>query len=499
MDGGLGSSSPFILRNYRFITPTRGTSVADVLNDVEMQFKIDGAPVILTYESDLILRLNLTPKIDTSVSPPVAVYSSLTYKSSRGSFNIQDGLTALNPPYRLKLKSLGSAITYCRINLANASFYSVNTPQYLMENIMRKTTKYILSRPDSYTTEACILAKTDVDNLSYYLAPGGSLTKQWDNTSFVSPVKNTAGTYQIDFRIPLTDLLPVFKAGVMPVMLTNSKQFDLFIKVLGISKWFVPLSFNLSGTFEPILALTTVALPSLNPLAELLIKPHLQGDMFRAPFLDYYVYSQNVVLAAQTTAKYDFSFNISQLFKNVPFISLSFLETSTTSSITSPVTITPATTSTNAFPEGWVDKIPLSPTDRENAGFYTLPTGSTIENLRIELGPSAFPLTQWPLDNNMIYLMNRKHFEMYGRRYNESRVCPVSRQWQGDACFFFDLSHGGNGGFQIDSANTLNVRGIISTMSDAIPREVNIRVMLTVWYSNHLIIQLNDGGVLAMQ
>lgn len=491
MDGGLGSSSPFILRNYRFITPTRGTSVADVVNDVEMQFKIDGAPVILTYESDLILRLNLTPKAD---------YSSLQFVTDRGNLNMQDGLTALNPPYRLKLKSLGSAITYCRINLANASFYSVNTPQYLMENIMRKTTKYILSRPDSYTTEACVLAQTVSDgSFNYFLAPGGSLTKQWDNTSFVSPVKAPTGTYQIDFRIPLTDLLPVFKAGVMPVMLTNSKQFDLFIKVLGISKWFVPVTFGLGSSFEPILALTTVALPSLNPLAELLIKPHLQGDMFRAPYLDYYVYNQNVVLRAAQTQKYDFSFNISQLFKNVPFISLSFLDTSTIATVSTSVTITPATVSTNILKEGWNDKIPLTSTDRENAGFYTLPTGTTIENLRIELGPSAFPLTQWPLDNNMIYLMNRKHFEMYGRRYNESRVCPVSRQWQGDACFFFDLSHGGNGGFQIDSANTLNVRGMISTNGVAIKTDINLRVMLTVWYSNHLIIQLNDGGVLAVQ
>lgn len=491
MDGGLGSSSPFILRNYRFITPTRGTSVADVNNDVEMQFKIDGAPVILTYESDLILRLNVVPK-----KPE---YSSLQFSADRGAFNIRDGLTSLIPPYRLKLKSLGSAITYCRINLANASFYSVNTPQYLMENIMRKTTKYILSRPDSYTTEACVLAKTDTDSPSYFLAPGGSITKQWDNTSFVSPVKNTTGTYQIDFRIPLTDLLPVFKAGVMPVMLTNSKQFDLFIKVLGIAKWFVPVTFNLGDSFEPILALTTVALPSLNPLAELLIKPHLQGDMFRAPYLDYYVYNQNVVLSSGVPGKYDFSFNISQLFKNVPFISLSFLETSTNASSNNLPTIETTVTVDNAFVEGWNDKIPLSPTDRENAGFYTLPTGTTIENLRIELGPSAFPLTQWPLDNNMVYLMNRKHFEMYGRRYNESRVCPVSRQWQGDACFFFDLSHGGNGGFQIDSANTLNVRGIISTVAEAITASTNIRVMLTVWYSNHLIIQLNDGGVLALQ
>lgn len=496
MDGGLGSSSPFILRNYRFITPTRGTSVTDVVNDVEMQFKIDGAPVILTYESDLILRLNLTPKAD---------YSSLQFAAGRGNLNIQDGLTAVNPPYRLKLKSLGSAITYCRINLANASFYSVNTPQYLMENIMRKTTKYVLSRPDSYTTEACVLAQTSTESTNagfkprYFLAPGGSLTKQWDNTSFVSPVKNVSGTYQIDFRIPLTDLLPVFKAGVMPVMLTNSKQFDLFIKVLGIKKWFVPLSFTLGNSFEPILALTTVALPSLNPLAELLIKPHLQGDMFRAPYLDYYVYSQNVPLVSGASAKYDFSFNIAQLFKNVPFISLSFLDTSTPATSSTAVSITPATSTTEALVEGWNDKIPLTPTDRENAGFYTLPTGTTIENLRIELGPSAFPLTQWPLDNNMIYLMNRKHFEMYGRRYNESRVCPVGRQWQGDACFFFDLSHGGNGGFQIDSANTLNVRGVISTNGEAIKDSINLRVMLTVWYSNHLIIQLNDGGVLMMQ
>lgn len=491
MDGGLGSSSPFILRNYRFITPTRGSVVNDVMNDVEMQFKIDGAPVILTYESDLILRLNLRYKPG---------FSSLGFDDQRGALNIYDGLTSVNPPYRLKLKSLGSAITYCRINLSNAPFYSVNTPQYLMENIMRKTTKYVLSRPDSYTTEACVLAQTESGgDFNYYLAPGGSLTKQWDNTSFVSPVKNTSGSYQIDFRIPLTDLLPMFKAGVIPVMLTNSKQIDLFIKVLGIAKWFVPVTIEALGgvdSYEPILALTTVALPSLNPLAELLIKPHLQGDMFRAPFLDYYVYNQNVVLEASQTKKYDFSFNIAQLFKNVPFISLSFLDTSTTGG--SPF-VTPSSIMAGALTEGWTDKIPLSPTEREIGGFYTLPTGTTIENLRIELGPSAFPLTQWPLDNNMVYLMNRKHFEMYGRRYNESRVCPVSRQWQGDACFFFDLSHGGNGGFQIDSANTLNVRGIISANGDAIKTIINLRVMLTVWFSNHLIIQLNDGGVLMMQ
>lgn len=491
MAEGLGSKNPFILRNYRFITPNNGRVFTINDNnksfDIEFQFKVDGAPVILTYESDLILRLKMVPKNNSNMS---ATVNNATF----GTLNALDGMTSLVPPYRLKLKSLGNAVKYCRINMSNSSFYSINTPQYLNENLLRKTTKYVLSRPDSYTTEACVLQNVN-GNSKYYLAPAGTITKQWDNASFVSPTKTSANEYVLDFRIPLTDLLPVFKAGVLPIMLTNSRQFDFFTTIYGLAKWFVPFQFDFPTSLEPILSLTTVAFPEMNPLAELIIKPHLQNGYFRAPYLDYNVFSRDVVIPAESKSSFDFDFNVTQYYNNVPFVSLSFLDTSTPGDVDSVFT-TPTDISTS-LQNPWMNKITLTPEDREVGGFYTLPTGAVLENVNVKLGSGAIPLTQWPLDGNMTYLMNRKHFEMYGRRYNESRICPVSRSWQGDASFFFDLSHGGHGGFQIDSDNPLQVTGMINTAQAFVPSNVNIRVMLTVWFSNHLIV--TEGGGVTMK
>ncbi|MDE6589982.1 MAG: hypothetical protein K2K53_06500, partial [Oscillospiraceae bacterium] len=137
--------------------------------------------------------------------------------------------------------------------------------------------------------------------------------------------------------------------------------------------------------------------------------------------------------------------------------------------------------------------------DRERGGFYTLPPAAAIENLNVRLGPSAFPLTQWAMDTNMAYLMNRKHFEMYGRRYNNTRVSPAARMQQGDAVLFFDLSHGPFGGFQIDADNPLQVTGEIDLSNSFFTTTLNIRVVLTIWYSNHFVIDTDSGAVFTEQ
>lgn len=556
-EGPQGSKNPFILRNYRFIYPSEGRvlSVNTVNNrDISLQFKIDGSPVILTYESDLIIRVPMNPSTS---------FAALKDQAKR----LLSGETTTVPPYRIKAKSLGTVVKDCRANISNFSFYSVNTPMYLTEGLYRKTPRFIFSHPDAYTTESCIPLEPlpssgtnpRIYPITYNLSPAGTIAKQWDNTSYVTPIIDPQGRYVFDFRIPFTDLLPCFKAGVLPLMMINSNVVDMNLTIFNPLSWLVPVIFSAPTEISVFLSLTTVALPDLNPLAELLVTPHLSEKRFRAPYLDYNVFDRIIQLSptflagtqSGNASVAEFNFNILQYYRNVPFISISFLDMSSEGSITTfkpgvppdqmlkelslknyqsadvkttaeqaggretkwPPALgqsdgqggrlpTQVSDLFNIIEDGPVNPwskdgiIPLDAQDRERGGFYTLPPCTELEDINVRLGPSSFPITQWPLDSNMAYLMNRKHFEMYGRRYNETRVTNGARMSQGDATLFFDLSHGPFGGFQIDSDNPLQVSGRINASNAFITNDpINIRVMLTIWFSNHFVIDLDSGGV----
>lgn len=616
-----GSKNPLILRNYRVIGPmgwkhinlipgTGGISLGPgptYTSDFQLVFKIEAAPVILSYESELIFRIRV---------PLEAEGESDDYPKATANFNdsgnlrkivragLINGIQSRVPLYRLKLKSASQMIKRAWCTMSNMTFQSVNTPQYLNEILLRKPIEDQRKKPDNYTGEYCIYrtccdpavsgsnpaTKTvgenpssiydlmgnqglswTAENSGISLGERGTGWSQWDNVSFSTPYwDETSSEIVIDFRIPLTEILPVFKIGVIPMMMIGSPTIDLIVDFYHPRTWFISRFFSSPSRAECWLNISTVSFPDINPLAAMLIEPRLIGDRFLVPYLDYFTV-ENTFEVFGNYNRTDFVFNILQFFRNVPFISLSFLDettkafvdprlfdkyssnldqpflsvngmaqfpvnqlyddkystitersvfefdpknSTTTSTITATATEqgkgtvvnTTAPEGPSAIIPGWSAVYPvtdmadynwgLNPDERRRGGFYCVPPQVEVTDLKIMLGESAFPLTQLPIDTNSLYMYNRKHFEMYGRNFNVTRVSPLSREKQGDASYFFDISHGPFSGFTIDSDSPLQIVGtFVSNRTDI----VRIRVILTIWYSNSFNVLRASGGVVPLQ
>ena len=627
-----GSKNPLILRNYRYIAPTcwkylnlttgaGGQSLGPgptYTQDFQLTFKVDAAPVIMTYESELIFRIRcpinpqampVVPNFDvynlpTQNIPAAGELGPLDGLSYQGQVltkaGLLSGIEARLPLVRTKFKCAGQMLKRAWCSMSNMTFQSVNTPQYLNEVLLRKPIEDQRKRPDNYTTEYCMyrelndplcmgveppaanvqnpaanqiagrynVVNGDV-NFGVSLGERGNGWSQWDNISFSTPwLDVTRNELVIDYRIPLTEILPVFKIGVIPMMMINSATIDLTLDFYHPSRWFISRLVYPPTTAETWLNISTVSFPDINPLAEMLLKPRVVGDRFLAPFLDYFTLEHTYDVPAGQ--RQDFMFNVLQFFRNVPFVSLSFLDAGTPAWADARLgaqgyNLDRPQLSVNGFGQyptndqydgdghyklfgsraeneirqlpneiqgavigrggqaqqggialfaggarhaglGLTPTVPvtdladyaypLGPEDRARGGFYSLPPSVIVDGVRLLLGESAFPLTQQPIDFNSLYMYNRKHFEMYGRQFNVSRVSPLSRERQGDASYFFDLSHGPYTGFTIDSDSPLQLMGTIINES---ARQCTLRVCLTIWYSNNFNAMIASGGVVPTQ
>ena len=617
-----GSKNPLIIRNYRVVYPACYKDInlkapidgipfgpgPTFTTDFQLQFKIEAAPIILTYESEFIMRLKFRlpgdkndPYANLEVPDPENPYmpslnngipifntSAKAALWQRILSGLHQGIATNGPLVRFKYKSMASAIKRAWCTMSNMTFQSVRTPEYLNEILLRKPVEQQRKFPDNYTGEYLLYSNVgtlDGLNLSQTtlnaipdshqynatggvgvdsatasvmgardtlstdgfhgqllaglngrsamlytsLGPRGNTWSQWDNVSFSTPSVSLDELYvEMDIRIPLTELLPVFKIGVVPCMMINSSLIDLVLDIYHPDTWVRSRFLGTPISMETWLNISTVSFPDINPMAEMILRPKIMGDRFIAPFLDYFTVEK--IVDVRSSTRVDFHFNVIQFFRNVPFISLSFLDVSTPAigegeyespadtlimyNGTNVVTLDPAkdkagenvkyTTAGN-----YTDlPIPLGPVDRERGGFYSIPPACRVNDLRIMLGESAFPLTQYPMSFNDMYMYNRKHFEMYGRDYNVTRVCPISRHRHGDASYFFDLSHGPFSGFSIDSDSPLQIVGTIQTGNTIIQDKqalgngnsvFRIKILLTIWYSNNFNAMLNSGGVVPLQ
>lgn len=625
-----GSKNPLILRNYRVIAPAGWKHINLVpgnggislgpgptyTNDFQLTFKIEAAPVILTYESELIFRiyvpfLNLdNAMVDGYPKPTMNQDDNVFFSMVRS--GLLSGIATRGALYRTKFKSASQMVKRAWCTMSNMTFQSVNTPQYLNEILLRKPIEDQRKKPDNYTGEYSLyralppplitgmeiapefqrrpigvpvgeqlgnqqLPPYQDEGLGISLGEHGTGWSQWDNISFSTPYWDPGmSELVIDFRIPLTELLPVFKIGVIPMMMIGSPTIDLIVDLYHPRNWFISRYFQSPQRAECWLNISTVSFPDINPLAAMLLEPRLMGDRFIVPYLDYFTLEHTYEVFRDTRT--DFVFNVLQFFRNVPFISLSFLdETSPAfsdprlfnggiSNLDNPLSVNgiasyPVATQAyrrgnveangerlmeeqrvefvrvgpgfdqngNALPDpgvalepngvilrlnnnrvgfqgGWTAEYPTSDMadycwgltiqDRQIGGFYNIPPNIEVTDLKVMLGESAFPLTQLPIDTNSMYMYNRKHFEMYGRNYNSTRVCPLSREKQGDATYFFDISHGPYSGFTIDADSPLQIVGSFVNNN---PRNFRIRVILTIWYSNSFNVLRSSGGVLPLQ
>lgn len=554
-----GSPNPLILRNYRMIPPLTwkffnlsvsptnfpGQHIPD--RDIQLVFKVEAAPVVLPYESELILKF-------TFASDPTAAR-----------FKNVSNQWAPNPLYRIKGKSMAHIVKRCWATISNMTFQSYRPPAYLNEILLRKPAHLQQKYPDNYTGEKSIylgdLVGGNKHTLDFANPPlvTGTLTNQFalylellsrtisndGQLYFMTPQFNveakdiilnpgdkptTQFLTTLTFRIPFTELLPVFKIGVIPLVMIASNSFDMWIDLYKPADWFVNLGIGTPVALETYLNVTTVSFPDINPLAEALIRPRIYDGRFIAPFLDYLVFETRATL---NQPEVQFFFNVTQFLRNVPFICLSFTDETTYT----PLTVEEKTPESSRNPNGpenaaddcniilehqssstsgnWgastsyrirtnprhlvtgiPNALPLSATEAERGGFFNLPPHVSCKDVNIMLGESAFPLTQVPMSWDDMYMYNRKHFEMYGRDFNVYRVSPIGRANSGDASFFFDLSHSPMTGFQIGPSSPLQLVGKLKKDS-AVDHE--IKIILTCYYSNNFNAMLASGGVVPLQ
>ena len=533
-----GSPNPLILRNYRMIPPQtfkyfnlskypnayQGQHLPD--REIPLIFKVEAAPVVLPYESELVMKFTfLSPKTERTS----AISNQWTGR----------------PLYRIKGKSMAHIVKRCWATISNMTFQSYKPPFYLNEILLRKAAPLQMKYPDNYTGEKSIYLATVANPQNNqirdpYLSsptPGGQYAMYLEPLSrtvpnegqlyFMTPQFNyktrvlgeglqltryTETT--LTFRIPLTELLPVFKIGVIPLIMIASNSFDLWIDLYKPSDWFIDCGIGKVAALETYLNITTVSFPDINPLAESLIRPRIYDSRFIAPFLDYLTFENTYNLSQPET---NFFFNIIQFLRNVPFISITFsdLTVYNTTSYEAYDIIQNAddahisgdvgnrnvviTAAGSRLLTGMPDLFPISGEEASKGGFFNLPPNVHCKDLNIMLGESAFPLTQVPMSWDDMYMYNRKHFEMYGRDFNIYRVSPVGRPYSGDASFFFDLSHSPMTGFQIGPSSPLQIVGKIVNEDGNPGSNHTIRVTVTCYYSNNFNTMLASGGVVPLQ
>lgn len=538
-----GSPNPLILRNYRMIPPQswkyynlHSNSTAypgqHVHNkDISLVFKVEAAPIVLTYESELILKFKFLTA-DATIAKRISNQWSP------------------NPLYRIKAKSMAHIVKRCWATISNMTFQSYRPPFYLNEILLRKPANTQIKYPDNYTGEKISyinLTKRDNETQAHFSNPIIStnmfillepLSRTCPNEGqlyFMTPQFSTTTKYigganyyenTLTFRIPLTELLPVFKIGVIPLIMIASNSFDLWIDLYNPTNWFVDRGIGQIAALETFLNITTVSFPDINPLAETLIRPRIFNGRFIAPFLDYLTFDNTYVLQHDET---QFFFNITQSLRNVPFISISFTDETnykpsnpinaenlplqfkpnTPNGISIDDTTLGGKTSTDVnlalktsaenfvtgHPFTSVDEI-IEHQDRLRGGFFSLPPDVHCTDVNILLGESAFPLTQVPISEDDMYMYNRKHFEMYGRDFNVFRVSPIGRTNSGDATFFFDLSHSPMTGFQIGPSSPLQITGKLKRTGG---KAYQILVTVTCYYSCNFNALLASGGVVPLQ
>lgn len=531
-----GSPNPLIIRNYRMIPPLtwkyynlwnepqafQGQHIPD--RDINLVFKVEAAPVVLPYESELILKFTFLSKDD---------------KAAQRISN----QWAPKPLYRVKAKSMAHIIKRCWATISNMTFQSYRPPFYLNEILLRKPAPLQMKYPDNYTGEKSIYMSFDgADPRSMknphipqqcYLEP---LTRSCPNEGqlyFMTPqfinsyqkLINGVQYYEntLTFRIPFTELLPVFKIGVIPLIMIASNSFDLWIDIHRPKDWFEDYGIGEVAALETFLNITTVSFPDINPLAEMLIRPRISDGRFIAPFLDYLTFDLTYVLEHPET---QFYYNITQFLRNVPFVALTFTDETeyplfqgangTTYAV--PTTSGLAIDDTKLFKAGAHNGYPadapvttepnfvtdtpkltyLTGEQRKNGGFFSLPPHVYCEDLKLMLGESTFPLTQVPMSWDDMYMYNRKHFEMYGRDFNIYRVSPIGRAYSGDASFFFDISHAPMTGFQIGPSSPLQIMGKLKKILTD-DTKYRITITLTCYYSNNFNTMLASGGVVPLQ
>ncbi|EES99429.1 Hypothetical protein GL50581_3342 [Giardia duodenalis ATCC 50581] len=210
-------------------------------------------------------------------------------------------------------------------------------------------------------------------------------------------------------------------------------------------------SFYVDFDVDCELVLHCLTTPLLNPLAQRYIEPFIdEQNQFVAHFTDYYTYSQT--LNTNLLVNNRFSFTPSQLFYNTTHVALFFMQD-----------INPVLG--NIFlPESLSQPLKVGMLGSLfNHAHFVIRENVDIKQFNILLGSSCTPLFDQPLTMADMMVATEEAMKKYNplEMYGDLLFLQ-NRLQEGDAFFFFDLTHARNSGFFIDADNMMRVEGVIT-------------------------------------
>lgn len=251
------------------------------------------------------------------------------------------------------------------------------------------------------------------------------------------------------------------------------------------------------------LNLKVITDPVNNPLARAYMEPFLVSrDFFRAKYLDYYIFQNDVDISPGTSAQ--FWFRPSQLFYNLTHLALFFYDGGYVQQLSS-------TTNMKV-----IENVGQATYSLQNAramstkGHFVLSEQFNITDFQVGLSSSCTPLFSTPLNSSQLQQMTIDYFQKYGKANMVGSVIQNRlRMAQGDAFYVVDLTHTRGGGYFVDADNMINIQGTLNWIIPVGPRHTStdgfnivldkssrrkLSVICVLFYTNNFEILLDQGG-----
>lgn len=541
--------------------------------EFDINFNVQGIPLVLTKQSYLELRL--TPQFQQE---------------------LQLGSTYLSPPLTFEFnRALWPKVNVACVTSASATFsnFGIESPNPLLLPYI----KYFQMNEDLRTSYSRAWNPSYISNTlgSVYTYANRYLNNA-GNGAFSNPIhrspyevsairdpgrQNTYSWYgqPLLIQIPLEDLLPVFQIPVMPLRQTNTSNINIRLRLRspqhmffstmffnpstgasfmregagndmpfqdfrayveehmslyggddlrgrrvslensiiggGTLKWLRALTFLPFGTYtsdlsfyvdfdvDVELVLRALTTPLLNPLAQRYIEPFIdEQNQFVAHFTDYYTFSQTLLCNLKANTR--FVFTPSQLFYNTTHVVMFFMQdigNAYNQAVSLPTSLS-----------GSVDVGTMK--SLFNHGHFVLRENIDIKQFQISLGSSCTPLFDRPLDQAEMLAVTEESMKKYNPSEMYGDVMFIQNRLQeGDAFFFFDLTHARNSGYFIDADNMIRVEGSITRRPKLVQTAIQgdqqaaqaedqttIHViMMLLWQNTFTVLFDLDGAVLFQQ
>lgn len=210
-------------------------------------------------------------------------------------------------------------------------------------------------------------------------------------------------------------------------------------------------SFMVDFDVDCELVLHCLTTPLLNPLAQRYIEPFIDEQNQFVAHFSDY-YTYSQTLNTDLRINNRFSFTPSQLFYNTTHVALFFMQ-----DVKDPDNVV-------GLPETLSEPLQVGDlTSLFNHAHFVIRENIDIKQFNILLGSSCVPLFDHPLTMADMMVATEEAMKKYNpnEMYGDLMFLQ-SRFQEGDAFFLFDLTHARNSGFFIDADNMMRVEGFIT-------------------------------------